>query len=164
MWTIFCLHSVHQFLAISYIMIFFSCGVDLGAIFEPFCKLFPPHFWSRWSSVNWACNHWKPRTCCHLETVLTSPTSFDLSKIAFLLPMDVCDAAEGTLWFIILWKKFLGPLEAWSSRIVSACHRGDWSYGSCDRIPPGYTYIGWQLFRMKTFWRHMCRCIYAYVF
>jgi hypothetical protein len=26
---------------------------------------------------------------------------------------------------------------AWSSGIVSACHRGDWSYGSWDRIPPG---------------------------
>jgi hypothetical protein len=24
------------------------------------------------------------------------------------------------------------------SGIVSACHRGDWSYGSWDRIPPGY--------------------------
>jgi hypothetical protein len=31
------------------------------------------------------------------------------------------------------------PLQAWSSGIVSACHRGDWRllYGSRDRIPPG---------------------------
>jgi hypothetical protein len=26
---------------------------------------------------------------------------------------------------------------AWSSGIVSTCHRGVWSYGSWDRIPPG---------------------------
>jgi hypothetical protein len=32
----------------------------------------------------------------------------------------------------------MGALAAWSRGIVSACHRGDWSYGSGDRIPPGY--------------------------
>jgi hypothetical protein len=30
-------------------------------------------------------------------------------------------------------------LAAWSSGTVSTCHWGDWSYGSWDRIPPGYT-------------------------
>jgi hypothetical protein len=35
----------------------------------------------------------------------------------------------------------------------SACHRGDWSYGSWDRIPPGYMYIGWWLFQ-KIFFGH----------
>jgi hypothetical protein len=30
---------------------------------------------------------------------------------------------------------------AWSSGVVSACHRGDWSYGSLDRILPGYRVV-----------------------
>jgi hypothetical protein len=33
----------------------------------------------------------------------------------------------------------IASLAAWSSGIASACHRGDWSYASWDRIPPGYT-------------------------
>jgi hypothetical protein len=33
---------------------------------------------------------------------------------------------------------FLFDLAAGFSGYVSACHRGDWSYGSWDRIPPGY--------------------------
>jgi hypothetical protein len=32
-------------------------------------------------------------------------------------------------------------LAAWSSGIVTTCHRGDWSYWSWDRIPPGYNVV-----------------------
>jgi hypothetical protein len=38
-------------------------------------------------------------------------------------------------------EQFNCALAAWSSGIVSASHRGDWSYGSWDRIPPGYTIL-----------------------
>jgi hypothetical protein len=34
-------------------------------------------------------------------------------------------------------------LAARSSGIVSACHRGDWRYGSWNRIPPGYRECIW---------------------
>jgi hypothetical protein len=36
---------------------------------------------------------------------------------------------------------FYHALAAWSSSIVSACHWGDWSYWSWDRIPPGYSFL-----------------------
>jgi hypothetical protein len=37
-----------------------------------------------------------------------------------------------------------GPpaMASWPSGIVSTCHRGDWSYGSWDRIPTGYRVVG----------------------
>jgi hypothetical protein len=42
-------------------------------------------------------------------------------------------------------KKYLiTAMAAWSRGIVSACHRGDWSYGSWARVRGGstYTHIG----------------------
>jgi hypothetical protein len=44
--------------------------------------------------------------------------------------------------FRFLWHgETVHALAAWSSGSVSACHRGDWSYGSLDRIPPGYRVV-----------------------
>jgi hypothetical protein len=37
-----------------------------------------------------------------------------------------------------------GALEAWPSGIGSVWHRGDWIYGSWDRIPPGYRVVAIQ--------------------
>jgi hypothetical protein len=37
-----------------------------------------------------------------------------------------------------------------SSGIVSACHRGDWSYGSRDRIPPGYSVVAFFKKKSRT--------------
>jgi hypothetical protein len=42
----------------------------------------------------------------------------------------------------VLKKRNKGALAVWSSGIISACHRGDWSYGSGDRILAGYTLGG----------------------
>jgi hypothetical protein len=41
-----------------------------------------------------------------------------------------------------LWTFFIA-LAAWSSGIVTTCHRGDWSYGLWDRIPPAF----WKAFK-----------------
>jgi hypothetical protein len=49
--------------------------------------------------------------------------------------------------------KIFGPLAltAWSSGIVSACHQGDWCYGSWDRIPPGYRVVAFKIIK-EDFW------------
>jgi hypothetical protein len=44
-------------------------------------------------------------------------------------------------WKKVAQKFFTSDLAAWSSGIVSACHRGDCSYGSWDRIQPGYKVV-----------------------
>jgi hypothetical protein len=42
-------------------------------------------------------------------------------------------------------------LAAWSSGVISACRRGDRSYGSWDRIPPGYRKNGGGFQRKELF-------------
>jgi hypothetical protein len=38
-------------------------------------------------------------------------------------------------------KRHISVYGAWSSGVASACHRGQWSYGSWDRIPPCYSVV-----------------------
>jgi hypothetical protein len=49
------------------------------------------------------------------------------------------------------WRK-PNALSEWSSDLVSACHRGNWSYGSWDRIPPGYRAL---VNKQKVFFLHV---------
>jgi hypothetical protein len=45
---------------------------------------------------------------------------------------------------LLLHKSVAIAMAAWSSGIVSAWHRGDWSYGSWDRIPPRYREVAFE--------------------
>jgi hypothetical protein len=46
----------------------------------------------------------------------------------------------------VIGKTTIRGMAAWSSGIVSVYHRGDWSFWSWDRIPPGYRVVAFRYF------------------
>jgi hypothetical protein len=48
-------------------------------------------------------------------------------------------------------------LRVWPGGVVSACHRGDWSYVSWDRIPPGHRVVVLKNVSFAAYYQKQCK-------